>query len=228
MWKHSLNAVCATAVWYFVHKAPPPHGCIPRNTRRCGRCRPARQSCNLSAAQSPPSPEPRRYSVVPVRSAPGLVRCSGSRQAAALPEVPYHHSPPSTSATRSSPWRWSRASAAAPRWDWRRLPSSSESYSRLVDDTTLIHHQVCSHARSPERLDRSSRNKRGAGRKTERVPAERGSRVNCPCPEQGRNPNNQLSSAISAPTLLIEPQDHNQPIHRNPVNSLVMIFRFCW
>ena len=103
---------------------------------------PPGQSCNLSAAQSPPSPEPRRYSVAPVRSAPGLVRCSGSRQAAALPEIPCHHSPPSTSATRSSPWRWSRVAAAAPRWDWRRLPSSAESYSRLVDGTTLIHHQV--------------------------------------------------------------------------------------
>ena len=54
-------------------------------------------------------------------------------------------------------------------------------------------------------------------------------RVNCPCPEQGRNPNSQLSrSAISPSILPIEPQDHNQLIHRNPVNGLVMIFRFSW
>ena len=52
--------------------------------------------------------------------------------------------------------------------------------------------------------------------------------VNCPCPEQGRNPNSQLSIAISASILPIEPQDHNQPVHRNPVNGLVMIFRLCW
>ena len=49
-------------------------------------------------------------------------------------------------------------------------------------------------------------------------------RVNCPCPEQGRNPNSQLSSAISPSILPIEPQDHNQLIHRNPVNGLIMIF----
>ena len=54
-------------------------------------------------------------------------------------------------------------------------------------------------------------------------------RVNCPCPEQGQNPNSQLSSAISASVLPIEPQDHNQqPIHRKRVNGLVTIFRFCW
>ena len=53
-------------------------------------------------------------------------------------------------------------------------------------------------------------------------------RVNCPCPEQGRTPNSQLSSAISPSILPIEPQDHNQLIHRNPVNGLVMIFRFSW
>ena len=53
-------------------------------------------------------------------------------------------------------------------------------------------------------------------------------RVNCPCPEQGRNPNSQLSSAISPSILPIEPQDHNQLIHRNPVNGLIMIFRFSW
>ena len=34
-------------------------------------------------------------------------------------------------------------------------------------------------------------------------------RVNGPCSEQGRNPNSQLSSAISPSTLHIEPQDHN-------------------
>ena len=39
-------------------------------------------------------------------------------------------------------------------------------------------------------------------------------RVNCPCPQQGRNPNSQLSSVISASNLPIEPQNHNQPIHR--------------
>ena len=49
-----------------------------------------------------------------------------------------------------------------------------------------------------------------------------------PCPEQGQNLNSQLSSAISASILPIEPQDHTQPICRNPVNGLVMIFRFCW
>ena len=36
-------------------------------------------------------------------------------------------------------------------------------------------------------------------------------RVNCPCLEQGRNPNSQLSSAISASFLPIELQDQNQP-----------------
>ena len=41
-------------------------------------------------------------------------------------------------------------------------------------------------------------------------------RVNCPCLEQGRNPNSQPLSAISASILPIEPQDHNQPTHRNP------------
>ena len=53
-------------------------------------------------------------------------------------------------------------------------------------------------------------------------------RVNCLCPEQGRNPNSQLSCAISASILSIEPQDHNQSIHSNHVNGLVTIFRFCW
>ena len=51
------------------------------------------------------------------------------------------------------------------------------------------------------------------------------SRIKCPCPEQGRNPNSQLSSAMSASLLPIEPKDHSQPIHRNPVNGLVTIFR---
>ena len=32
---------------------------------------------------------------------------------------------------------------------------------------------------------------------------------------------------LSASIPPIEPQDHNQTIHRNPVNGLVMIFRFC-
>ena len=54
------------------------------------------------------------------------------------------------------------------------------------------------------------------------------SRVNYPCPKQGQNPNSQLSSAISASVLPIEPQDHNQPIHRIRENGLVMFFRFCW
>ena len=40
-------------------------------------------------------------------------------------------------------------------------------------------------------------------------------RVNCLCPEQGQNPNSQLSSSISASFLPIEPQDHNQPIHNH-------------
>ena len=34
-------------------------------------------------------------------------------------------------------------------------------------------------------------------------------RLNCPCPEQGRNPNSQLSSAIFAPILPSEPEDHD-------------------
>ena len=42
-----------------------------------------------------------------------------------------------------------------------------------------------------------------------------------PCLGQG-----QLT--LSASILLTEPQYHNQPIHMNSVNSLVMIFRFCW
>ena len=37
----------------------------------------------------------------------------------------------------------------------------------------------------------------------------------------------QLSSAISASILPIEPHYHNQTIHMNHVNGLVMIFRFC-
>ena len=52
------------------------------------------------------------------------------------------------------------------------------------------------------------------------------SRLNCPCPEQSWHRNSQLWSAISASILPIEPEAHNQPIHRTPVNSLVMIFRF--
>ena len=38
-------------------------------------------------------------------------------------------------------------------------------------------------------------------------------RVNCLSPEQGRNLNSQLSSAISASILPIESQNHYQPIH---------------
>ena len=62
------------------------------------------------------------------------------------------------------------------------------------------------------------------------VPLGRLGRVNCPCPEQGRNPNSQLSSVISASILPIEPQDHNQSIHRNPVNGLawVELYRKSW
>ena len=51
-------------------------------------------------------------------------------------------------------------------------------------------------------------------------------RVNCPCPEQGGTPNSQLSSAIFAPILPIEPDDHDQIIHRVPVNGLIVILRF--
>ena len=51
-------------------------------------------------------------------------------------------------------------------------------------------------------------------------------RVNCPCPEQGQNLNSQHSSAISAPILPTEPEDHDQSIHRVPVNELIVIFRF--
>ena len=51
-------------------------------------------------------------------------------------------------------------------------------------------------------------------------------RVNCPCPEQGRNPNSQLSSVIFAPILRSEPEDHDQTIHRVPVNGLIVILRF--
>ena len=52
------------------------------------------------------------------------------------------------------------------------------------------------------------------------------SRVNCPCPEQCRNPNSQLSSARFAPTLRTEPKDHDHTIHRVPVNGLIVILRF--
>ena len=43
---------------------------------------------------------------------------------------------------------------------------------------------------------------------------------------QGRNSDTQLSTAISAPTLLKEPHNHTWAIHRNPVNGLMMIFEF--
>ena len=36
---------------------------------------------------------------------------------------------------------------------------------------------------------------------------------------QGRNSDNQVSNAISAQILSIEPQDRNQPIQRVPVNG---------
>ena len=48
-------------------------------------------------------------------------------------------------------------------------------------------------------------------------------RVNCPCPEQGLYPNSQLSSAIFAPILPTEPEDHDQTIHRVPVNELIVL-----
>ena len=51
-------------------------------------------------------------------------------------------------------------------------------------------------------------------------------RVNCPCLEQGQNPNSQLSSAIFAPILQKEPEDHDQTIHRVPVNELIVLLRF--
>ena len=51
-------------------------------------------------------------------------------------------------------------------------------------------------------------------------------RVNCPCPEQGRNLNSQLSSAIIPPALPTEPDDHDQTIHRVLVNGLIVILRF--
>ena len=35
--------------------------------------------------------------------------------------------------------------------------------------------------------------------------------VNCHCPKQGQNLNSLLSSAIVAPILPTEPDDHNQP-----------------
>ena len=46
------------------------------------------------------------------------------------------------------------------------------------------------------------------------------SRVNCPWPEQGRNPNSQLLSAIFAPILPTEPEDHD---HRVSVNGLIEV-----
>ena len=48
--------------------------------------------------------------------------------------------------------------------------------------------------------------------------------------EQGQNLNSQLSTAISAPILPIEPQDHAWAIHRNPVNGLMLItdLRVLW
>ena len=42
--------------------------------------------------------------------------------------------------------------------------------------------------------------------------------------EQGRSSNSQLSTAISAPVPPKEPQDHDQPIHRDPLNELIKDF----
>ena len=50
-------------------------------------------------------------------------------------------------------------------------------------------------------------------------------RVN-PCPEQGRNPNSQLSSVIFAPILRTEPKDRDQTIHRVSVNGLIVTLMF--
>ena len=53
--------------------------------------------------------------------------------------------------------------------------------------------------------------------------------ANGPCPEQGQqgqNPNSQLSSVTLAPILGTEPEDHDQTIHRVPVNGLIVILRF--
>ena len=38
-----------------------------------------------------------------------------------------------------------------------------------------------------------------------------------------RNQNSQLSSVIFAPILRTEPEDHDQTIHRVPVNDLIVI-----
>ena len=51
-------------------------------------------------------------------------------------------------------------------------------------------------------------------------------RVNCPCPEQGLNPNSQLLSAIFAPILPTEPLDHGQTIQKVPMNGSIVIMRF--
>ena len=53
-------------------------------------------------------------------------------------------------------------------------------------------------------------------------------RINCPCPEQGQNLNSQLSGAIFAPILPTEPEDHDQTIHRFPVNGLMVILEVLW
>ena len=57
----------------------------------------------------------------------------------------------------------------------------------------------------------------------------RADRVNRPSshgPEQGRNPISRHSSAIFAPTLPTALEDHDQTIHRVPVNGLIVILRF--
>ena len=51
-------------------------------------------------------------------------------------------------------------------------------------------------------------------------------KINCPCPEQGRNPNSQLLSAIFAPILPTEPENHDPTIHRILVNGVIVILRF--
>ena len=43
---------------------------------------------------------------------------------------------------------------------------------------------------------------------------------------QVQNSDSQLSNAMSAQILPIEPQDEHQPIHRVPVNGLSTIVRF--
>ena len=53
-------------------------------------------------------------------------------------------------------------------------------------------------------------------------------RVNCPCPQQVNRAEIRTANFQVQYFLPMEPQDHNQPNHRKPVNGLVMIFRFFW